>query len=91
VVYADSKARCAARDIPIDYAVLRPSEKACGDRAAARADGRITDYSPHRELYQSFDEVERHRLSDDGASPAEMAVSIVAGLEEGRFRLASGT
>lgn len=82
-----AKRVAAVRDIPIDYVVLRPSMDICADRAATRIEGRIADYARHRDLYASFDDVERHTLSDGDASAAETAASIVAGLNEGWFRL----
>ena len=41
----------SARDIPLDYVVLRPSEQVCAERAATRDEGRIADYTQYKKLY----------------------------------------
>ncbi len=75
------------RDILIDYVVLRPSEAVCAARAAARPEGTIADYSRYHELYTSFDEVPRHIISEDTASPETVAAKIRDGLDVGIFRV----
>lgn len=77
------------RDVPLDFVVLRPSERICADRAKARAEGSIADYSPYSELYREFDQVARHLVCDDTMSAAESAAAIVRGVADGQFRLAS--
>jgi hypothetical protein len=59
-----------SRDVPLDYVVLRPSEKVCAARAAARTEGAIADYTPYRDLYASFDEAGRFTIKDDGSDAA---------------------
>ena len=72
---------------PFDYVVLRPSEAVCAARAAARSAGSITDYAPYRDLYASFDGVERFTISDDESDARSIAARIRAGLEAGTFRV----
>lgn len=78
----------AARDVPLDYVILRPSEKVCAARAAARSEGRIPDYSKYREFYSTFDGAERHTIQDDESEAAALAVRIRVGLKAGNYRLA---
>jgi hypothetical protein len=75
------------KDLKLDYVVLRPSEKVCAARAASRAEGAIADYTAYRELYSSFDGVERHTIQDDTGDPAAVAARIREGLNAGKFRL----
>ena len=49
-------ARARIADLDIHFVVLRPREAVCAARAAARTEGRITDYGPYRDFYASFDE-----------------------------------
>jgi len=72
---------------PLDYVVLRPSERVCAARAAARSEGTIPDYAPYRELYASFDDAERHIICEDSASAATVAEQIRMGLSAGSFRV----
>jgi chloramphenicol 3-O-phosphotransferase len=72
---------------PFDYAVLRPSEAACAERAAARAEGAIADYAPYHDLYEAFDGAERFTIADDGADPAAIAARIRASVKAGAFRV----
>jgi adenylate kinase family enzyme len=82
-----AQAVAKVRDVPIDYVVLRPSEKVCAARAAARGEGKIADYTPYRELYASFDEGARYTIADDTDEAAAVAARIRAGLEAGKFRV----
>jgi len=75
------------REIPLDYVVVRPGEAVCAARAAARSEGRISDYGPYRELYSSFDEAEPHTISDDDSDATIIAAKIKEGLKAGKFRL----
>ncbi|HEY1676950.1 MAG TPA: AAA family ATPase [Candidatus Sulfotelmatobacter sp.] len=75
------------REIPLDFVVLRPSEKVCAERAASRAQGQISDYTPYRELHAAFDEAERYIIHDDTSDAATVAKLIRKGLDEGKFRL----
>jgi predicted ABC-type ATPase len=76
-----------ARNIPLDYIVLRPSEKICAERAATRHEGIIKDYAPYTELYACFDEAERYTISDDESDAITIAEHIREGLNEGVFRV----
>jgi hypothetical protein len=78
-----------SRDVPLDYVVLRPTETVCAARAAARTEGRITDYTPYRDLYSSFAEVGRHTVADDAGDPAAVAARIRDGLNAGIFRISN--
>ncbi|HEX6809829.1 MAG TPA: AAA family ATPase [Gemmatimonadaceae bacterium] len=75
------------RDVPLDYVVLRPSVQACAERAKARSEGSILDYSQYRELYRDFDEVARHIVCDDAMSAGEAAAVILRKASQGEFRL----
>ncbi|HKT08754.1 MAG TPA: hypothetical protein VJR24_12710, partial [Gemmatimonadaceae bacterium] len=77
----------SVREVPLDYVVLRPSEQVCAERAKARAEGSIADYSRYSEFYRDFDRVARHIVCDDTMSAAETATTILRGVAEGRFRL----
>lgn len=76
-----------AKEISLDYVVLRPSEEVCASRAANRSEGTITDYEHYRELYSSFDGAERHIIADDTADAATVAARIKQGLDVGKFRI----
>jgi len=75
------------RDVPLDYVVLRPSEKICAARAAARAEGTIADYSGYHELYESFEIAQRHLIEDDAGDAKAVAARIRKGLDAATFRL----
>ncbi|MGH9493562.1 MAG: phosphotransferase-like protein [Candidatus Sulfotelmatobacter sp.] len=69
--FLDTARRIAkARDVPLDFVVLRPSEKVCAERAASRSEGRIAGYEAYRELYASFDAGERYIIRDDKSNAA---------------------
>jgi hypothetical protein len=76
-----------AKDLPLDYVVLRPSEAVCAARAAARKEGKITDYAPYRDLYLSFDEAERYSIKDDVSDSKVVAARIREGVNAGQFRV----
>jgi hypothetical protein len=76
-----------SKDVPLDYVVLRPSEKVCAARAAARPEGAIVDYTRYRDLYKAFDESERYTISDDSSDAATVAVRIRDGLQAEKFRI----
>jgi predicted ABC-type ATPase len=75
------------KEVPIDYVVLRPSEAICAARAAARTEGKIADYEPYRELYATFEGVERHTIRDDSSDATLVAARVREGLDKGMFRL----
>lgn len=76
------------RDVPIDYVIVRPSEKICAERAATRSEGKIADYSTYSEFYADFDDMKQNTISDDQCDPVTMAKRIRQGLNKGTFRLA---
>ena len=80
-------ARAIAKETPLDFVVLRPSEAVCASRAAARDEGTIPDYAPYRDLYAAFDGAERHMISDDEGDAAVVAARIRQGISAGSFRL----
>lgn len=76
-----------AKDVPLDYVVLRPSETVCAARAGARSEGAIADYKPYRELYSSFDEADRYTIRDDVSDAKAVAARIRDGLNADMFRV----
>ena len=78
-----------ARNIALDYVVLRPSEKVCAARAAARGEGAIADYTPYRDLYTSFDKAARYTIFDVESDAAAVAAHIREGIYEGIFRVSA--
>ncbi len=82
-----ARAIAKVREVPLDYVVLRPGEKVCAARAAARAEGKIADYEPYRELYASFDGVEQNTIQDDTGDAKAVALRIREGLDAGLFRI----
>ena len=86
--FLDTARRIAkVREVPLDYVVLRPSDSVCAGRAAARTEGKITDYAPYSELYATFDPEPRHLIEDDASDAKVVAARIREGLEAGLFRL----
>jgi hypothetical protein len=86
--FLDTAKRIAkVRDLPLDFVVLRPSEKVCAARAAARSEGKIEDYSGYSELYASFDEAEKFIIRDDESDAKTIAGKIAEGLRVGSFRV----
>jgi hypothetical protein len=76
------------KDLTLEYVVLRPSEAVCAERAASRAEGKITNYNQYHDLYTSFDEAEQYIIENDDMDPVEAAARIREGLAAGRFRVA---
>ena len=88
--FLDAAARVAKLgDVALDFVIVRPSERVCAARAAARAEGAIADYAPYRGLYADFDGWPRHTIADDDADAAAIAARIRGGLDAGAFRLSS--
>jgi chloramphenicol 3-O-phosphotransferase len=81
------KAFVARPETPLHYVVVRPSLAVCDARAAARVEGRITDYGPYRELYADFDACPTDIVGDDEADPETMAARIRVGVDASAFRL----
>lgn len=80
-------ARKILKEIPLDFVVLRPSLAVCKQRAAARPEGAIADYSAYRDFYAMFEGLSNHEVGDVEANPASIARRIRAGLDQGIFRL----
>jgi hypothetical protein len=86
--FLDTARRIAkVREAPLDYVALRPSESVCAARAAARAEGKLTEYAAYSELYATFDPELRHLIEDDGSDAKAVAARIREGLNAGLFRL----
>jgi hypothetical protein len=80
-------ARKILKEIPLDFVMLRPSITACEQRAAARPEGKIADYSVYRDFYRMFEGLPKHEICDDNADAASVALQIRTGLDKGVFRL----
>lgn len=80
-------ARKILKEIPIDFVMLRPSLAICKQRAAARPEGKISDYSAYRDFYAMFEGLSNHEVGDVEANPASIARRIRDGLDQGIFRL----
>jgi adenylylsulfate kinase-like enzyme len=80
-------ARKILKEIPLDLVVLRPSLTVCQQRASARAEGKIADYSVYRDFYAMFEGLPKHQIGDDEADPASLARRIRTGLDSGLFRI----
>lgn len=79
-------ARKILKEIPLDFVMLT-SIATCEQRAAARPEGKIADYSVYRDFYTMFQGLPKHEISDDQADAASVARRIRAGLDSGIFRL----
>ena len=80
-------ARKILKETPIDFVMVRPSIEVCEQRAAARPEGKISDYTIYRDFYKMFQGLPKHEISDDTADAKSIAQRIRAGLDEGIFRL----
>jgi tRNA uridine 5-carbamoylmethylation protein Kti12 len=84
--------RAAAADVPVDYAILLPSEPAILARFAARADHPLQEEAVVPKMWAEFDahrdRFGRHILDTSGQTVAQSLEALRAGLSEGRFRLA---
>ena len=80
-------ARKILKEIPIDLVMIRPSYAICEQRAAARPEGAIKDYSVYRDFYAMFEGLPKHEICDDHADAATIARRIRDGLDRGAFRL----
>ena len=80
-------ARKILKETPIDFVMVRPSIEVCEQRTAARAEGKISDYTIYRDFYKMFQGLPKHEISDDTADAKSIAQRIRAGLDEGIFRL----
>jgi len=75
------------RKIALDYVVIRPSQKICAERAAARTEGTVANYARFKDFYDTFDKAARFTISDDESHAAAIADHIRDGLYEGIFRV----
>jgi predicted kinase len=80
-------ARKILKEIPLDFVMLRPSLATCEQRAAARSEGKISDYNVYRDFYTMFEGLPKHEIADVDADPASIARQIRRGLDQGIFRL----
>jgi len=80
-------ARKILKEIPIDFVLLKPGLEICEQRAASRAEGKISDYRVYRDFYMMFEGLPKHEISDEQADAADLARRIRTGLNEGVFRL----
>jgi len=80
-------ARKILKEIPLDFVMLRPSITVCAQRAAARAEGKIADYSVYRDFYAMFEGLPKHEIADDDADAISLARRIRSGLDAGLFRM----
>jgi adenylate kinase family enzyme len=70
------------------YILLLPSEEICEMRAADRAEGRITDYTPYRDLYAEFEKLKKRAIIVDGSESArELAELVRAAIRSGIYLL----
>jgi len=76
-----------SKGIPVNYIVLRPSEKVCSSRAAERPDGKINNYEKFLDLYADFNGVEKFTIHNDEIDPSVVAGFIREGVDSGIFRL----
>ncbi|HEX4168295.1 MAG TPA: AAA family ATPase, partial [Bryobacteraceae bacterium] len=74
-------ARKILKEVPLNYIVLRPSLAICEARAAARPEGRISDYANHREFYALFEVHSSYLVCDDEADAFTVAKRICEGLK----------
>jgi predicted kinase len=86
-LYFLETARKILKEIPLDFVILRPSIAVCEERAAARPEGKIADYSVYRDFYTMFEGLPKHEVADAEADAASIARRIRAGLDQGVFRL----
>ncbi len=80
-------ARKILKEVPLDFVIVRPSLTICEQRAAARSEGTIPDYSIYRDFYKMFEGLAAHEISDDNADAKSIAQQIRTGIDQGKFRL----
>jgi hypothetical protein len=80
-------ARKILKEVPMDFVMVRPSLATCEQRAAARPEGKITDYSIYRDFYTMFQGLPKHEISDDNADAKSIARQIRMGIDQNIFRL----
>ena len=85
-MYRDERRRSG---IALDYVVLRPAREIAVSRARDREVSPLPDYPPH--IYEGLSALgafEPHALDTTALDTAATAARVLAGLAEGRFRLA---
>ena len=80
-------ARKILKEIPLDLVILRPSLPVCAQRAAGRAEGGISDYSPYYDFYAMFEGRPQNEVRDDVLDARSTALRIRQGLDTGLFRV----
>jgi len=80
-------ARKILKEIPLHFVMLRPGIAICEQRAAARTEGKISDYEPYRDFYKFFEGLPKHEIDVVEADPGAIARQIRKGLDQGVFRL----
>ncbi|HXJ88657.1 MAG TPA: hypothetical protein VMS18_17685 [Candidatus Binatia bacterium] len=80
-------ARKILKEVPFDFALLRPSFEVCARRAATRSEGAISDSVRLKSFYARFEEGIIEPICDDDADPETLARQIAEGLKQGRFRV----
>jgi len=79
-------ARKILKEVPLNYVAVRPSLAVCEARAAARSEGRISNYAAYRDFYALFEEGPPiHAVCDDEADAHAVAARIFEGLNSGKF------
>ena len=84
------RAPLAASRVTLHYVILRPRLEDSIARAQARGGDALTAEEPIRQLWQAFQELgpyEGHAMDLARLSAAEVAASVWAGVNEGRFLL----
>lgn len=80
-----------ASDVELHYVVLMPDAATTVSRAIARAAGAMTDPGVTEHMWRQLESCgieARHRVDSSAHTPDETAKAVLAGLDEGRFRLA---
>jgi predicted kinase len=80
-------ARKILKEVPLDFVMLRPSMATCEQRAAARPEGKIADYTVYRDFYTMFEGLPKHEIRGDEEDAKSIARRIRAGLDQGQYRL----
>lgn len=80
-------ARKILKEVPLDYAMVRPSLAVCEARASQRPDGKIADYGKYQDFYALFAGYSQQVICDDESPASAIALRIEQGLRAGRFRV----
>jgi adenylylsulfate kinase-like enzyme len=78
-------ARKILKEGPLNHIALQPSLSVCEISPASRSEGRINNYTPHRDYYVLFEAPSMHVVSDDAADAGPVAKPISEGLSAGNF------